>query len=420
MVLLRLPPAALLVMLPLNGEAVMKQLRTKWLIAVSLLALAGCDRFQAPSQPQGSVVAMALAYMQKNDPDGYSHVKGLADPMSDPEVEFYAGWPKLKRRLAPVTVVDNGCGVVTKSDDSLRQYSGVIAQMSAAEADGYIVKSANAGYARAQAAVASLIDHDAMPAGLKDDDQSALTWMTKAANQGDDEAQYQLGQYYESGRYVDRDLAQTVTWYGKAADGGNIRATVALADLYMDGNQVQPDTDRALDLYRKAADADDEKAEVALGTAYYDGKAVKKDYTKAAKYYEMATHHCDHTAQFRLGFLYQTGQGVGHDDARAADFYGQSARWQSSAAYNLGLMYEKGQGVPQDYAKAADNFKLGVDRGDPSSAGELAKLYDAGKGVEKDATKARDLYCKANDRFNCLRLKVFGGGTKASDEASAD
>ncbi len=395
----------------------MKQLRITLALAASLLALAACDRFQAPSQPQGSVAAMALAYMQKDDPDGYSHVKRLADPMSDPEVQFYAGWPKLKHRLAPVAVVDNGCGVVTKTDDSLKQYSGVVAQMSAAEADGYIVKSAYAGYARAQAAVASLIDHGAMPQGLKTDDQSALAWMTKAANQGDDEAQYQLGQYYESGRYADRDLAQTVTWYGKAADGGNLRATVALADLYMDGNQVQPDTDRALDLYRKAADSDDEKAEVALGTAYYDGKAVKKDYAKAAKYYDMATHHCDHTAQFRLGFLYQTGQGVGHDDAKAADLYGQSAKWQSSAAYNLGLMYEKGQGVPQDYAKAADNFKLGVDRGDRSSAGELAKLYDKGQGVEKDTTKARDLYCKANDQFNCLRLKVFGGG--ASESASA-
>jgi len=398
----------------------MKQLRTKWAIVASLLALAACDRFQAPSQPQGSVAAMALAYMQKDDPDGYSHVKRLADPMSDPEVEFYAGWPKLKHRLAPVTVVDNGCGVVGKSDDSLKQYSGVVAQMSAAEADSYIVKSAYAGYARAEAAVASLIDHGAMPEGLKDDDQSALAWMTKAANQGDDEAQYQLGQYYQSGRYVDRDLAQVVTWYGKAADQGNIRATVALADLYMDGNQVQPDADRALELYREAADADDAKAEVALGTAYYDGKVVKKDYAQAAKYYELATHHCDHAAQFRLGFLYQTGQGVGHDDARAADLYGQSAKWQSSAAYNLGLMYEKGQGVPQDYAKAADAFKLGVARGDPSSAGELAKLYDAGNGVEKDTTRARDLYCRANDRFNCLRLKVFGGGEKSSASVAAN
>ncbi len=395
----------------------MKQLRITLAIAASLLVLAACDRFQAPSQPHGSVAAMALAYMQKDDPDGYSHVKGLPDPMSDPEVQFYAGWPKLKHRLAPVAIVDNGCGAVTKVDDSLKQYSGVVSQMSAAEADGYIVKSAYAGYARAQAAVASLIDHGAMPAGLKDDDQSALDWMTKAANQGDAEAQYQLGQYYESGRYADRDLAQAVTWYGKAADGGNLHATLALADLYMDGNQVQRDTDRALDLYHKAADADDAKAEEVLGTAYYDGKVAKKDYAEAAKYYDRAAQHCDHTAQFRLGVLYQTGQGVGHDDAHAADLYQQSAKWQSSAAYNLGLMYEKGQGVPQDYAKAADTFKLGVDRGDPSSAGELAKLYDRGQGVAKDTTKARDLYCRANDQFNCVRLKVFGGA--ASDSGSA-
>lgn len=392
----------------------MKHLRTKLAIAASLAVLAGCDRFERP-QVHGAVAAMALAYMQKEDPDGYNRARGLADPMSDPEVEFYAGWPKLKRRLAPATT-DNGCGPVAKSDDGLKQYAGLVAAMTVDEADGYIVKSANAGYSRAEAAVAALIDHGATPQGLTGDDQSALTWMTKAANQGDAEAQYQLGMYYESGRYADRDIAQAVSWYGKAADQGNIRATLALADLYMDGDQVQRDTDRALDLYHRAADADSEQAEVALGNAYYDGKVVPKDYGKAAKYYEMATHHCDHAAQFRLGFLYQTGQGVGRDDAKAADLYGQSARWQSSAAYNLGLMYEKGQGVPQDYAKAAENFELGVKKGDPSSAGELAKLYDAGKGVEKDTARARDLYCRSNDRLDCLRLKVFGGGEASASE----
>jgi len=360
---------------------------------------------------------MALAYMQKDDPDGYNRAKGLADPMSDPEVEFYAGWPKLKHRLAPETA-DTGCTAQAKADDGLGQYRSVVAGMSAAEAEGYVVKSANAGYARAQAVVADLIDHGAVPAGLDGDDQSALAWMTKAANQGDDEAQYQLGEYYQSGRYADRDIAQAVQWYGKASDQGNVRATVALADLYMDGNQVQPDTDRALDLYRKAAEADNEKAEVALGAAYYDGKAVARDYGQSAKYYEMATHHCNHAAQFRLGYLYQTGQGVGRDDGKAADLYVQSAKYQSSAAYNLGIMYEKGQGVAQDYAKAAEAFELGVKKGDPSSAGELAKLYDAGQGVEKDTAKARDLYCRSNDRFNCLRLKMFGGSAPSASEAA--
>ena len=399
----------------------MTKLRTGLMIAAGMLALAACDRFQAPA-PHTGVAAMALAYMQKDDPDGYARVKGLADPLSDPEVEFYAGWPKLKHRLAaPAATSDCQARPAqsdAKPDGDLKQFNGVITAMSTAEANGYIVKSANAGYARAQAAVAALIDRGAVPEGLTGDDQSALAWMTKAANQGDDEAQYQLGQYYESGRYADRDVAQAVQWYGKAADKGNIRATVALADLYMDGNQVQRDTDRALELYRKAAYADDEKAEVALGAAYYDGKVAGKDYGQAAKYYEMATHHCNHAAQFRLGFLYQTGQGVGHDDGKAAELYGQSAKWQSSAAYNLGVMYEKGQGVPQDYAKAAENFQLGVKKGDPSSAAELARLYDAGKGVDKDVAKARDLYCRANDQFNCLRLKVFGGDARASDSAA--
>ncbi|MGZ3305543.1 MAG: tetratricopeptide repeat protein, partial [Asticcacaulis sp.] len=406
------------------------------LIGASLIALSACDRFQA--ETHGPVADMALAYMAKSDPAGAVRASHLSDPLSDPEVEYYAALPKLQ----PVLAVDNGLGEVTdpdcavpvaQPDPDIAKYRSVIADMKRATAEDYMVKSAQAGFAKAEIAVANLIDRGVVPEALQDDEVSPMPWMEKAAKQGDTNAQYQLGQYYENGRFADRDGAQAVAWYAKAADANDPRALIALGRLYMDGKQVTRDTDRALDYYRRAADLNQPKAEAALGNAYFDGKLVPQDDAQAVKYYQKAAKHCNHVAEYRLGFLYQTGRGVDRDDARAAELYRTAARTQPGAAYNLGLMYQKGEVIAQDDAKAAAAFKLGADRGDWQSEAALAGMYEAGRGVDKDAGKARDLYCRAGNagdigsKIACGRLntelgiaQAFSGGSASASATSAD
>ena len=56
----------------------------------------------------------------------------------------------------------------------------------------------------------------------------AVEWFRKAAEQGNDVAQYNLAMCYERGEGVVKDLAEAVKWYRKAAEQGNDVAQVIL------------------------------------------------------------------------------------------------------------------------------------------------------------------------------------------------
>jgi TPR repeat protein len=74
--------------------------------------------------------------------------------------------------------------------------------------------------------------------GVAQDDAQAVVWIRKAADQGDAEAQYILGRRYENGRGVAQDDAQAAAWYRKASDQGNATAQRNLAAMYANGRGV--------------------------------------------------------------------------------------------------------------------------------------------------------------------------------------
>ena len=68
--------------------------------------------------------------------------------------------------------------------------------------------------------------------GVAKDDVQAVQWYRKAADQGHAEAQYNLGFMYAQGRGVAQDYAQAVQWYRKAADQGLVQAQINLGGMY--------------------------------------------------------------------------------------------------------------------------------------------------------------------------------------------
>src|SRR6266542_3997236 len=60
--------------------------------------------------------------------------------------------------------------------------------------------------------------------GTAVDPQKAVEWYTKAAEGGHLEAQYNLGVCYERGRGTAVDPRKAVEWYTKAAEGGHFGA----------------------------------------------------------------------------------------------------------------------------------------------------------------------------------------------------
>jgi len=67
-----------------------------------------------------------------------------------------------------------------------------------------------------------------------------MFWFRKAAEQGSNEAEYALGEIYETGRGTAIDNNNAMDWYGLAADKGNALAQFKLGTFYLLGKGTNP------------------------------------------------------------------------------------------------------------------------------------------------------------------------------------
>jgi TPR repeat protein len=67
--------------------------------------------------------------------------------------------------------------------------------------------------------------------GVEQNPEHAAMWYRMAAEQGDSDAQYRLGDLYERGDGVELDIGQALKFYQMAADHGNTDALDALGRL---------------------------------------------------------------------------------------------------------------------------------------------------------------------------------------------
>ena len=76
--------------------------------------------------------------------------------------------------------------------------------------------------------------------------------VSSVAEQGDAEAQFNLGQMYLEGKAVPQDYEQTVYWYRLAAEQGYTRAQNNLGLMYYNGLGVPQNLEQAEHWYRLA------------------------------------------------------------------------------------------------------------------------------------------------------------------------
>ncbi len=162
-------------------------------------------------------------------------------------------------------------------------------------------------------------------AGFPEDPENAVYLYIKAAEQGDPEAQFNLGVSYDFGEGVRKNPEQAVYWYSKAAEQGHLQAQVNLAICYEEGEGVPKNPEKAVFWYSKAAEQGHPEAQFYLGVCYEYGKGVKKDVRKAAKWYAKAAEQGHPKAQFNLGWCYESGFGVLKDLEEAISWYKMAA-----------------------------------------------------------------------------------------------
>lgn len=82
----------------------------------------------------------------------------------------------------------------------------------------------------------------------------AAYWFQKAANQGDETAQHQLGLMYKDGEGVSKDYVKAVHWFRKAAMQKDASSQHMLGMMYYLGWGVEQNYGKATEWLRKAAD----------------------------------------------------------------------------------------------------------------------------------------------------------------------
>jgi cell division septation protein DedD len=106
---------------------------------------------------------------------------------------------------------------------------------------------------------------------------AAVTNWRPLAEAGDADAQFNMGQAYKLGRGVPSDLKLAQTWYEKAAQQGHEEAQANLGLILFQNGQREA----AMPWIRKAADNGDPRARYVLATSLFNGDFATRDVPRA-------------------------------------------------------------------------------------------------------------------------------------------
>lgn len=145
--------------------------------------------------------------------------------------------------------------------------------------------------------------------------------LAERAQAGDALAQNELGLHYATMR----DYAEAARWFRAAAEQGDVNAAWNLGNCYYNGNGVEQNPAEAVRLWTIVAEQGDAAAQVTVAECYRDGDGVAVDYAAMAGWYAKAAEQGDAYAQTELGRCYLEGRGVARDREKAAEWYGRAA-----------------------------------------------------------------------------------------------
>ncbi|MCL2663490.1 MAG: sel1 repeat family protein [Oscillospiraceae bacterium] len=236
--------------------------------------------------------------------------------------------------------------------------------------------------------------------------QHAHIWFAKAAEQGNAQAQALLGNFY-SQRHINLSIEKNddtaIFWYTKAAEqglildssqrslliedilgranNGDIEAQYQLGKLYLFGSleeqnytvqksyQIEEnDYDYAVGWLEKAAEQGHTGAQCTLGLCYYCGYRFTKENEKLAyRWFEEAAKQGYSIAQYFIGSFFKNGVYVELDNKQAFEWYEKAAeQGYADAQYKLGEFYSTmcaDIGIPKDDDKATYWWKKAAEQG---------------------------------------------------------
>jgi len=282
---------------------------------------------------------------------------------------------------------------------AFEQGSGV--QQNPEQAAIWYRKAADQGNAKAQNSLGVLYW---MGEGVEKDKKEAVKWYHMAARRGDASAMFNLGAAYYNGEGVmSIDDNQAYAWFLLSEDGGNSsgrdaaqrsksehgpaalnEACFTVGEMYEKGNDLPKNLDAASAWYRRAAEKGHAQAQVNLALL----AMAAKNYGDTRQWCERAAKGGNGGGLFCLGFLDQQGLGVEKNPKSALKWYEQAASHGNNAAMQrLGEMFANGEGTKQDRAQAFVWFVQAARRNKDATAAAASLRASLSPKEWKDAEK---------------------------------
>ena len=214
-------------------------------------------------------------------------------------------------------------------------------------------RAAAAGYCPAQNYLGYLFDRGEMIPACRD---SAVYWITRAADGGDPKAAHNLAYMLLNSPEHSDSLA--VTYLKRAADAGLPQSVTMLAHLYAEGRAVPRDSVKAVTLYEEAIGRGFRDAELRLLNLVGPQIVllpVPEALREALRYWNMGAYTIAVELLGRIG----------------------PAEPETARAYALlGHAYSRGLGAPYDHRRANEYFARAALLGNPSAQFILAETLE--------------------------------------------
>lgn len=251
--------------------------------------------------------------------------------------------------------------------------------------------------------------------GVKQDYAKAVKWYTLSSDRGDCSSQKKLADCYYLGQGTDRNLAMAAKYYELAAEQGDYDSQKALIRCYTIGGTGFP-TDRTKARYfsdrygisasagtsdglMKNAQNGDSEAQFKLGNMYLRGVGIEQDYEKAIYWLKLAAQQGHSAAQYNVACCYLSGTGVPKDKITAVMMLGEAAKnGDLDALNNLAGCCMRGDGTAKDQSLAANYYRQAAEQGHAKAQYNYGECLFNGFGVSRDHAEAVNWYRQAAEQ----------------------